>query len=150
MPEVLRSALIAADVEAVWGVVRDFDGLPAWHPAIASSSLRDGARPDQVAAVRVLGMAGDGGGEVIERLVSLDETTRTLVYQIVESPFAVRLYRSTIRVVPLTTTGESFVEWSVVFDCDVADAAGLVETFGSGVFATGLQGLSEYFSDRSV
>ena len=149
MPEVLRSALISADVQDVWRVVRDFDGLPSWHPAIASSSLRDGARSDQVAAVRVLGMAGDGG-EVVERLVSLDETTHTMVYEIVESPFAVRLYRSTIRVVPVTTTGESFVEWSVVFDCDEADADGLVETFGSGVFATGLQGLSDHFSDRSV
>ena len=148
MPEVLRSALVPADVDAVWRVVRDFDGLPSWHPAIATSALRDDARPDQVAAVRVLGM--EGGGEVVERLVSLDETRHTLVYEIMESPFAVRLYRSTIRVVPLTTTGESFVEWSVVFDCDGADAEGLVDTFGSGVFAAGLQGLSEYFSDRSV
>ncbi len=149
MPEVLTSRLIPADAEAVWRVVRDFDGLPTWHPAIARSALRDDARSDQVGAIRVLGLAGDDGGEVIEVLVGLDDRARALTYEIVESPFPVRLYRSTIRVVPVTTSGESFVEWGLVFDCDEVDAVGLTETFGSGVFATGLRGLSEYFSPRS-
>lgn len=111
MPEVLASRLIPADAEAVWRVVRDFDGLPTWHPAIARSALRDDARSDQVGAIRVLGLAGDDGGEVIEVLVGLDDRARALTYEIVESPFPVRLYRSTIRVVPVTTSGESFVEW---------------------------------------
>ena len=48
--------------------------------------------------------------------------------------------------VPVTTTGESFVEWSVVFDCDADDADGLTTLFGEGVFAGGLAGLGAHFS----
>lgn len=146
MPEALASAVIPADPEVVWPLIRDFDGLPTWHPAIATSALRGGTASDRPGAVRTLGLA-DGGDPVVEMLVALDDRQRTLTYEILESPFPVRLYRSTIRVVPLTTTGESFVEWTVVFDCDAADAAHLVDLFSRGVFATGLEGLTAHLSD---
>jgi hypothetical protein len=55
-------------------------------------------------------------------------------------------YRSTIRVVPLTSTGESFVSWSVRFDCDRADSERLSAMFSEDVFGTGLRGLFSYFS----
>ncbi len=142
MPEAFASAVIPADAAAVWAVVRDFDGLPRWHPAIEASELETPG--DSVGAVRHLTL-GDGG-QVREVLAALDDTTRTLVYEILDSPFPVRLYRSTMRVVPVTTTGESFVEWGVVFDCDSADADGLVDLFGDGVFGAGLTGLGAHFS----
>ena len=149
MPEVLSSAVIPAPPDAVWRTVRDFDGLPAWHPAIATSTLTAGAGPSEVGAVRTLALADDGGA-VVERLVALDDHARSLVYAIVESPFPVTGYRSTIRVVPLTTTGESFVEWSVVFECDRTDAERLSDLFGRGVFATGLEGLRAQFGGNAV
>ncbi|HEY2223615.1 SRPBCC family protein [Actinomycetospora sp.] len=142
MPEAFASAIIPADAAAVWAVVRDFDGLPRWHPAIASSELETPG--DSVGAVRRLTL-GDGG-QVRELLASLDDTARSLTYEILTSPFPVRLYRSTMRVVPVTTTGESFVEWGVVFDCDSGDAEQLTELFGQGVFAGGLTGLGAHFS----
>ena len=70
MPDVSTSSVVPADAETVWRVVRDFDGLPTWHPAISASELEDGARTDQVGAVRHLTL-GDGGA-VRERLVALD------------------------------------------------------------------------------
>lgn len=143
MPETLASAIVPADAAAVWAVVRDFDGLPRWHPAIEHSELETPG--DSVGAIRRLTLAG-GGGEVREVLTALDDTTRTLTYEIVESPFAVDLYRSTIRVVPVTTTGESFVEWSLVFDCDRADSDSLAEFFREQVFAAGLADLGTHFS----
>ena len=142
MPEAFASAIIPAPAADVWAVVRDFDGIPRWHPGIESSELETPG--DSVGAVRRLTL-GDGG-EVREVLVALDDTTRTLVYEILTSPFPVRLYRSTMRVVPVTTTGDSFVEWGVVFDCDSGDAEQLVDLFGGGVFGGGLSGLGAHFS----
>ena len=142
MPEALASAIIPADAAAVWAVVRDFNGIPRWHPGIRSCELETPG--DSVGAVRHLTL--DDGGEVREVLAALDDTTRTLTYEILTSPFPVRLYRSTMRVVPVTTTGESFVEWGVVFDCDAGDADRLVEFFGEGVFGGGLAGLGSHFS----
>ncbi len=51
-----------------------------------------------------------------------------------------------MRVVPVTTTGESFVEYGVVFDCDPADADRLVEFFDEGVFGGGPAGPGAHFS----
>jgi len=39
MAKVYRSAVIRAPVETVWAVVRDFNALPRWHPAIATSEM---------------------------------------------------------------------------------------------------------------
>lgn len=144
MPDVLASAVVPADPDTVWRVVRDFDGLPTWHPAISGSELEGDARTDQVGAVRRLTL-GDGG-IVRESLVALDDRERRLTYAILECPFPVRDYRSTIRVHPVTSTGESFVVWSVLFDCDLADAERLSALFAGDVFGSGLSGLIAHLS----
>ncbi len=144
MPETCASAVIPAAAPSVWRVVRDFDGLPAWHPAITHSALGDGDAPDRVGSVRTLRLAD--GSTVVETLNTLDDQRRSVTYEIVESPFAIRSYRSTIQVMPLTTTGESFVMWSVGFDCDARDAERLVAFFRDDVFTAGLRGLAGYFA----
>ncbi|WP_243741677.1 SRPBCC family protein [Actinomycetospora succinea] len=131
----------------MWRVIRDFDGLPDWHPAIAASELEGGEHTDRVGAVRRLTL-GDGG-VVRESLVTLDDRERLLTYAILESPFPVRDYRSTIRVLPVTTTGESFVSWSVLFDCDLDDAERLSALFGRDVFGSGLEGLASHLSSSA-
>ncbi|WP_433031717.1 SRPBCC family protein [Actinomycetospora sp. CA-053990] len=144
MPEVTSTAIIPADVDTVWRVVRDFDGLPAWVPAIEASEIEGDLRGDQVGAVRRLTL-GDGG-TVRERLVALDDRERRLTYAILDSPFPVEDYRSTIRVFPVTTTGESFVVWGVVFDCHLAESEQLCTLFGRDVFGAGLNGLVSYLA----
>lgn len=142
MPEAFASAIVPAAADEVWAVVRDFDGLARWHPAISSSELETPGH--SVGVVRRLTL-GDGG-QVREVLTALDDRSRTVVYEILTSPFPVRLYRATIRVAPVTSTGESFVEWGVVFDCDSADSDQLVTVFGEGVFEAGLAGLRAHFA----
>jgi len=144
MPDVTTSAVVPADADTVWRVIRDFDGLPTWHPAISASELEGDARSDQVGAVRRLTL-GDGG-VVRESLVALDDRERRMTYAILDSPFPVRDYRSTIRVHPVTSTGESFVSWSVLFDCDLDEAERLSALFGRDVFGTGLDGLVSHLS----
>lgn len=144
MPEVTSSAVIPADVDTVWRVIRDFDGLTSWVPAIEASELEGDLRGDQVGAVRRLTL-GDGG-TVRERLVALDDRERRLTYSILESPFPVQDYRSTIRVLPVTSTGECLVTWGVLFDCDLADVEQLSTLFGRDVFGAGLNGLVSHLS----
>ena len=144
MPETMSSTVVPAGADAVWRVVRDFDGLPAWVPAISASELEGGAASDQLGAVRKLTL-GDGG-IVRERLVALDDRARTLTYAILESPFPVQDYRATVHVVPVTSTGESFVSWSVLFDCEPGEAERLSAFFRRDVFGGGLEGLVEYLS----
>lgn len=141
MPRPCTSLVLPHPVEEVWPLVRPFDGLPVWHPAIAESSLLEGAE-GQVGAVRRL-VTGDGG-VVTERLLRLDDADHSITYEIVDSPFSVRRYVSTLRLTPVTETGETFAEWSAELDADAADEPALVRLFADGVFATGLKGLRRH------
>ncbi|WP_395575058.1 SRPBCC family protein [Streptomyces sp. BK79] len=131
------STVVPAPADAVWEVVRPFDGLPLWHPAIASSVLEEGG-PASVGALRRLRFA-DGDTEVLERLTALDDARRTFTYELVEHPFPVRRSVSTLRVLPVVDTDEAFVEWSAESEEDATDTAGaraLVEQlYGSGLAA---------------
>lgn len=142
MPRPYSSAVVPAAVDEVWAVVREFNGLAGWHPAIATSSLDSGAE-GQIGAVRRL-VLGDGG-VVVEDLLALDEPGRSVTYSILESPFAVRRYVATIRVAPVTDAGHAFVEWFAEYDAEGADEAGLTEFFAGAVFAAGLASLQQRF-----
>jgi Polyketide cyclase / dehydrase and lipid transport len=142
MPRPYASAVIPASADEVWGLVRDFNGLPAWHPAIAESTM-DSGTPAEVGSVRRL-VLGDGG-VVVERLLTLDDTDRRYTYEILESPFPVRRYVSTIRIAPVTDVGHAFVEWWSEYDAEGADETGLSDTFASGVYGSGLAALQQRF-----
>ncbi|GAB2664407.1 SRPBCC family protein [Saccharopolyspora gloriosae] len=138
------SAVVPATADAVWELVRDFNGLPRWHPAIKTSEVEGGASPAEVGAVRRLTLAD--GGVVRERLVALDDAARAYTYDITEGPFPVRSYRSTIRVLPITATGQAFVEWYSDYDADAGDEPNLDEVFATGVFGTGLRALGDHYA----
>lgn len=143
MTRAYASAVITAPADEVWAFVRDFDGLAAWIPEVATSSLDVGTAAE-VGAVRRLTL-GDGG-LVVERLLVLDDPGRSYTYSILESPFAVRSYVSTIRVAPVTDTGAAFVEWWTDFDAEAADEPGLTRLFAACVFGAGLASLQERFT----
>lgn len=144
MPRPYASGVVPGQADAVWRVVRDFDGLPAWHPAIETSEIEAGPAAGEPGAVRRLTMPD--GGVVRERLVRLDDGERGYTYDIVASPFPIRSYRSTIRVAPITATGESFVEWWCDYDADAADEPQLDRTFAEGVFAAGIAALGRHMA----
>ncbi|MBT2414685.1 SRPBCC family protein [Streptomyces sp. ISL-12] len=131
------STVVPATAEAVWHLVRPFDGLPSWHPAIASSDLEEGGAAS-VGALRRLRFAG-GDTEVLERLIALDDARRTFTYELVEHPFPVRRSVSTLRVLPVVDTDQAFVEWWAESEENEEDAAGaqalVEELYGSGLAA---------------
>jgi hypothetical protein len=143
MPRAYASGVVPAPAEQVWALIRDFDGLPGWHPGVGSSSLTEGGSGAEVGAVRRLTLAD--GGVVVERLLTLDDADRTFTYEILESPFAVRRYGATVRVLPVTDVGHAFVEWWSEFDAEGADEPGLTETFAGGVFGSGISALQSRF-----
>jgi hypothetical protein len=114
MAEASWSSVFTSSPDDLWAVVRRFNGLPAWHPAIAASELADGDAEFTPGAVRVL--TGTDGGVYRERLVGLDEARRALTYEIVDAPLPVSGYRSTLRVRPVADTGAAHLTWSSTFD----------------------------------
>lgn len=139
MPRAYASGIVDAPVEKVWSVLREFNALPSWHSAIEASAIVEGT--DGVCgAVRTLSLAG--GGSVSERLLAVDDHTRTTTYTFTDSgPFAVRSYFATIHASPVTTDGRTFVEWFADFEAAEQDERQLTDTFAGGVFAGGIAAL---------
>lgn len=143
MAQVYTSSVIGAPAERVWAVIRDFNGLPAWHPAIAESRIEGGAPADQVGCVRAFRLKD--GGHIRERLLALSDYDYSCTYAILESPMGVENYVATLKLTPITDGGRSFAEWSAAFDCPPEREAELVATIGQGVFQGGFDSLKSRF-----
>ena len=114
MPKAYASSIVDAPVEAVWSVVRDFNGLPNWVPGVASSSIEDGRDPDTVGCVRQIGV--EGGGRCSERLIALDDSRYIVSYSFVQQLFPIRDHLATIELIPVTSGERTFVQWTRVHD----------------------------------
>ncbi|MDT7561620.1 MAG: hypothetical protein QOG96_4987 [Pseudonocardiales bacterium] len=144
MPKPYASGIVPASADQVWQLVKQFNGLPDWLPAVTASEIEDGGSGQEVGAVRRLTLGEMG--QVAEKLLTMDDDGRTYTYAFTDSgPFPVRSYKSTIRVAPLTTTGQTFVEWWAWFDSDAEHEEELMSTYSNGVYATGIEGLVKHF-----
>ena len=101
--------ILKAPVETVWTIVRDFNGLPKWAPAIAKSKIEGGLDADVVGCVR--SFHTHDGGHVRERLLMLDDARRCFTYNFEKPAFPVRNYVATLRLYPVTHTDQTFAEW---------------------------------------
>jgi hypothetical protein len=141
--EVYASSVINAPADRVWAAIRDFNGLPDWHPAIAESRIEGGAPADQVGCVRAFRL--QDGGFIREKLLGLSDYDYSCTYAILESPMGVENYVATLKLTPVTDGGRTFAEWSAEFDCPPEREAELVQQIGTGVFQGGFDALKGRF-----
>ncbi|HEX4250621.1 MAG TPA: SRPBCC family protein [Pseudonocardia sp.] len=144
MPKPYASGIVPASADAVWQVVKQFNGLPSWVAAITSSEIEGGGSGQEVGSVRRLSLGEMG--QIAEVLLTMDDDNRSYTYAFTDSgPFPVRSYKATIRIAPLTTTGQTFVEWWAWFDSDAEHEEELMNTYSDGVYAGGIAGLVKHF-----
>lgn len=135
MATVSEDIRISAPAADVWATVRDFGAIDEYVPAVASAELSGTG----VGAERTLTLAE--GGQVVERLESIDDDTRTLRYTIVESPLPVEDYEGHLTVTEMDdSTCE--VTWASSFEGDGAPDDEIAGTF-SELYTVGLEGLNE-------
>ena len=139
MPRVYVSSVINAPAEKVWERIRDFNGLPNWHPAIRDSRIENAEPADKVGCVRDFHL--QNGDRIREKLLGLSDYDMFCTYAILESPMPLTDYVATLRLTPVTDGGRTFIEWSADFECAEEDAEGLVTGIGSNVFQAGFDAL---------
>ncbi len=144
--QVRKSVGIDAPAEKVWAVVKDFNGLNSWHPAVATDEIVAGAN-NAPGAVRLLTLKG--GGTIQEKLLSFDDTTHTFKYSIVDGVLPVSQYTSILSV-KSAGADKSVVTWSGHFKRkNPADNPGANEGNKtaidaiSGVYQSGLDSLKK-------
>ena len=143
MARVYISSVIAAPAGRVWERVRDFNGLPRWHPAIRESRIENGEPSDKVGCVRDFRL--QNGDRIREKLLGLSDYDMFCTYSILESPMPLTDYVATLRLTPVTDGERTFAEWSAEFDCAAEVADELVGNIGNGVFQAGFDSLKRHF-----
>jgi Polyketide cyclase / dehydrase and lipid transport len=141
MANAYASIIVDAPVEAVWPVVRDFNGLPNWLAGVAGSSIEGGRDADTVGAVRLLKLAD--GGACSERLVALDDSRYMVSYSFVQQLFPISDHRATIELIPVTSGERTFVQWSATFKDLPGHDGETAPIMQAHVFEAGLTALAE-------
>jgi len=147
MTKVFVSAVVNAPIEQVWGKVRDFNGLPQWHPRFSRSHIEDGLPSDRIGCVRNFDIAG-GGGTIRERLLTLSDLDHTFTYCILTSPLPVEGYVATLKLFPVTVGNKTLGVWTAEFRVTQSKEADVVEAVGNGTFGKAFEVLNEFFAAR--
>lgn len=143
MARVYVSSVIDAPAARVWERVRDFNGLPRWHPRIRDSRIEDALPSDKVGCIRNFNL--QNGDNIREQLLGLSDYDLFCTYAILESPMPLTDYVATLRLTPVTEGDRCFIEWSAEFSCDPTDEDGLVAGIGGNVFQGGFDALKRHF-----
>ena len=125
---------IPASPDRVWQLIGGFDSLPDWLPYIPASELSEGGR--------VRSLRNGDGGVIVERLEAFDDKARTYSYSILQAPFPVTGYLSTLTVHEIPGENTARVEWSGTFTPDGVSDDEAVTLF-HGIYADGLAALNE-------
>ncbi|MFX0200016.1 MAG: SRPBCC family protein [Candidatus Hodarchaeota archaeon] len=123
----------------LWEIVSDFNGLPKFLAAATKSTMEGSG----VGAFRTLTLAD--GTQIVEKLESLDEQTKSLSYSIVSGPLPVENYVSTMKVLEISENQSEF-EWSSSFEPKGVPEAEAKKTF-EDIYSMGFDGLKNLFGD---
>jgi hypothetical protein len=139
MAHAQASIRIPVSADAVWQLIGGFNSLPDWLPYIPKSELSEGGRVRQ--------LANPSGEAIIERLESFDNSARRYSYSIIQAPFPITAYRSTLSVQEIEEGRASQVDWSGEFTPDGVSDAEASRLF-EGIYRDGLDALAAAFADK--
>jgi len=139
MVKVVRSTVLAAPVEAVWEVLRDFNGHDRWHPAVATSKIERGRASDEVGCVRRFRLAD--GSELREQLLTLSDLEQSFSYCLLDTPVPLFNYVAHVRLSPVTDRDWTFWAWESRFDTPTGREAELGQLVGNDIYAAGFDAI---------
>ncbi|MDX3071047.1 SRPBCC family protein [Streptomyces sp. NPDC088354] len=129
------SRIVPASPDRVWQLVGGFGSLPDWLPYIPSSTLEEGGRTRR--------LANPNGEVIVERLIAFNEDERQYSYAILQAPFPVVDYLSTLRVHAVSGNDDiAEVQWSGRFVAEGASDDEVVALF-TGIYRDGLEALDK-------
>jgi uncharacterized membrane protein len=140
------SDVIDAPIEQVWGVMRDYNDMPSYHPGIKKSIIENGESSDRVGCIRRLTL---GEGFVRERLLCLDDRNYVFTYEIIEGSLPVRNYVAGVRLHRVTDGNRTFAEWWADFEVIGVDRDAMIAQIGNNVFGAGFKGVASKLAGKA-
>jgi len=114
MVKVVKSTVLDAPVEAVWNVIRDFNGHDRWHPIVTDSVIEKGLAVDRIGCVRRFHLSD--GAELREQLLTLSDADMAFSYCLLDTPVPLLNYVAHVRLIPVTDGDRTFWQWQSRFD----------------------------------
>jgi hypothetical protein len=142
MTKIFVSAVIDAPIGAVWARMRDFNGLPDWHPRFSRSHIEDGLRSDTIGCIRNFDIVG-GAGTIRERLLTLSDSEHTMTYTILDAPLPVENYIATLKLYPITVDDQTLGTWSAEFKVVRGREEDVVDAVANGTFGKAFEVMNE-------
>lgn len=142
MVRVVRSTVLDAPTQAVWEVIRDFNGHDQWHPAVATSQIERGRPADRVGCVRRFRL--QDGSELREQLLTLSDLEQTFSYCLLDTPIPLFNYVAHCRLAPVTDGDRTFWEWESRFDTPAGREAELARMVGDDIYAAGFRAVRDH------
>ena len=144
MANVHVSSVIDAPIEKVWERIRDFNGLPGWHPRMLESEIEDGRNATEIGAVRKFKVAS--GAVIREQLLAFSENDHLTTYSIIDHPAPITNHTSTLKLEPVTDGNRTFAVWTATFDAPADKADEIAKGMGENVFPGGFNALKSHFA----
>ncbi len=148
MPTVFRSTIIDAPIEAVWGLLRDFNGHDRWHPAVEESHIEGVRAGDQIGAVRNFRLAT--GAQLREQLLKLSDHDYTYSYCILDSPIPLIGYVATVTLRRVTDGNRTFWDWRSTFTSPPGLDSALERLVGEEIYERGFDAIRVLVSSQSA
>ncbi|MDP5218887.1 SRPBCC family protein [Ruegeria sp. 2205SS24-7] len=142
MVRVVRSTVLDAPVEAVWQVIRDFNGHDQWHPAVASSHIERGNAADRVGCVRCFRL--EDGSELREQLLTLSDIEQSFSYCLLDTPIPLFNYVAHCCLFPVTDGDRTFWEWESRFDTPAGQQEELATMVGDNIYSAGFNAIRSH------
>lgn len=147
MPTITVSSVIDAPIDQVWARIRDFNGLPGWHPRMVESRIEDGKAGTEIGCIRNFKVAS--GATIRERLIAFSDDDYLTTYSIIEHPAPISNHTSTLKLERVTDGDRTFAVWTAAFDAPSDKAEDIAKGMGENVFQGGLNALKSHFSKQT-
>lgn len=144
MPTVTISSVIDAPVEKVWARIRDFNGLPSWHPRMVGSHIEDGKAATELGCVRNFQLVS--GATIREKLLDFSDDHHLVTYSIIETPQPISNHKATLMLRRITDGDRTYGEWTAAFDAPADEADAVAKGMGQNVFQGGFDALKSHFA----
>lgn len=144
MPTIKVSSVIDAPIEKVWDRIRDFNGLPSWHPRMVESEIEDGKAATEIGCVRNFKVAS--GATIREKLLAFSDDEHLTTYSIIGHPAPISNHTATLKLERVTDGDRTFAIWTSQFDAPAEKADEIAKGMADNVFQGGFDALKSHFA----
>lgn len=142
MSTVSESTIVEAPIEAVWDVLRDFNGHDVWHPAVVESAVERELASDRVGCVRRFSLAD--GSELRERLLALSDAETSFSYCLLDTPVPLFNYVAHVQLLPVTDGDHTFWQWRSDFDTRAGEREKMRNLVTNDIYLAGFNAIKAH------